>query len=243
DYRYAAAGNSVSVSPNGTWSYTKYTDQSIYTDGILTYNKNFGNISLTALAGLAYQKNTFNNGMNVGNGTNPLQYPNFFTFSNIPNNVMFNRTISRTIKQGAFANATIGFKEFVFLDLAARNDWASTLALTGNESYLYPSIGASAIISQMINLPRAVSFFKVRASLTQTANEVPFNVVNPWNSIGGTGNLSTGVGSINRNTQVPFTNLKPEKIVGSEYGTEIRFLNNRLGLDFTLYKDVSTNQF
>lgn len=243
DYRYAAAGNSVSVSPNGTWSYTKYTDQSIYSDGILTYNKNFGNISLTALAGLAYQKNTFNNGMNVGNGTNPLQYPNFFTFSNIPNNVMFNKTISRTIKQGAFANATIGFKEFVFLDLAARNDWASTLALTGNESYLYPSIGASAIISQMINLPRAISFFKVRASLTQTANEVPFNVVNPWNSIGGTGNLSTGVGSINRNTQVPFTNLKPEKIVGSEYGTEIRFLNNRLGLDFTLYKDVSTNQF
>jgi outer membrane receptor protein involved in Fe transport len=243
DYRYAANGNSVSVSANGTWNYTKYVDQSIYTDGILTYNKNFGDFSLAALAGLAYQKNTFNDGMNVNNGTNPLQYPNFFTFANIPNNVMFNKTISRTVKQGAFANATIGFKDFVFLDLAARNDWASTLALTGNESYLYPSIGASAVISQMVELPRAISFFKVRASISQTANEVPFNVVNPWNSIGGTGNLSTGVGSINRNTQVPFTNLKPEKIVGNEYGTEIRFLNNRLGLDFTYYKDVSTNQF
>jgi TonB-linked SusC/RagA family outer membrane protein len=243
DYRYAAAGNSVSVSTNGKWDYTKYVDQSIYTDGILTYNKNFGNFSLGALAGLAYQKNTFNDGMNVNNGTNALQYPNFFTFANIPNNVMFNKTINRTVKQGAFANATIGFKDFVFLDLAARNDWASTLALTGNESYLYPSIGASAVISQMVELPRAISFFKVRASLSQTANEVPFNRVNPWNSIGGTGSLSTGVGSINRNTQVPFTNLKPEKIVGNEYGTEIRFLNNRLGLDFTYYKDVSTNQF
>lgn len=245
DIRYAAAGNSVSVSANGRWAYTKYTDQSVYTDGILTYNKNFGNFSLAALAGLAYQKNTFNDGMNVDNGagTNPLQYPNFFTFANFPNNVMFNKTISQVIKQGAFANATIGFKDFAFLDLAARNDWASTLALTGNESYLYPSIGASVIISQMVNLPEVISFFKVRASLSQTANEVPYNVVNPWNSIGGTGNLSTGVGSINRNTQVPFTNLKPEKIVGSEYGTEIRFLNNRIGLDFTLYKDVSTNQF
>ena len=243
DYRYAAAGNSVSVSSNGKWDFTKYTDQSIYTDGILTYTKNFGNFSLNALAGLAYQKNTFNDGMWVNNGTNPLQYPNFFTFANIPNNVMFNSTLSRTVKQGAFANATVGFKDFLFVDLAARNDWASTLALTGNESYLYPSGGVSAIISQMVNLPRAISFLKVRASLTQTANEVPFNRVNPWNAIGGTGNLSTGIGTINRNTQVPFTNLKPEKIVANEYGAEMRFFNNRFGFDFTLYKDVSTNQF
>jgi len=245
DYRYAAAGNSVSVSANGRWIYTKYTDQSLYTDGILTYNKTFGDFSLAALAGLAYQKNVFNDGMNVDNGagTNPLQYPNFYTFANFPNNVMFNKTINETIKQGAFANATIGFKDYAFLHLAARNDWASTLALTGNESYLYPSVGASVVISQMIRLPEVISFFKVRASLSQTANEVPYNVVNPWNSIGGTGNLSTGIGGINRNTQVPFTNLKPEKIVGTEYGTEIRFFHNRIGLDFTLYKDVSTNQF
>ncbi len=245
DYRFAANGNSVSVSSNGKWDYTKYTDQSIYTDGILTYSKNFGNFSLAALAGLAYQKNDFGNGISVNNNTTPLQYPNFFTFANIPNNVMFTTPSSflRTVKQGAFANATIGFKDFVFLDLAARNDWASTLALTGNQSYLYPSIGASAVISQMVELPRAISFLKVRASLSQTANEVPFNVVNPWNSIGGTGNLSTGVGSISRNSQVPFTNLKPEKIVSNEYGAEIRFLNNRLGVDFTLYKEISTNQF
>ena len=165
DYRYAAAGNSVSVSANGRWIYTKYTDQSLYTDGILTYNKTFGDFSLAALAGLAYQKNVFNDGMNVDNGagTNPLQYPNFYTFANFPNNVMFNKTINETIKQGAFANATIGFKDYAFLDLAARNDWASTLALTGNESYLYPSVGASVVISQMIRLPEVISFFKVQA--------------------------------------------------------------------------------
>jgi hypothetical protein len=244
DYRYAADGNSVSVSSNGSWAYTKYTDQSVYTDGILTYNKNFGNFSLNALAGLSYKKNIFNDGMNVSNGpTNPLQYPNFFTFANIPNNVMFNQTINRTIKQGGFVNATVGFKNFLFLDLAGRNDWASTLALTGNQSYFYPSVGASAIVSEMIKLPEVISFLKLRASFTQTANEVPFNTVNPWNSIGGTGNVQTGVGTINYNTQQPFDNLKPEKIVANEYGAEIRFLNNRLGFDFTLYKDVSTNQF
>src|SRR6185437_10872140 len=149
--------------------------------------------------------------------------PNFYSFSNMPAHVIFNKTLTRTLKQGAFADLTLGLKDFLYLDVAALNDWASTLALTGNQSYLYPSVGLSAIISQMIKLPEAISYFKVRASLTQTANEVPFNVVDPQNSIG-------SGGTINRNTQVPFTNLKPEKIVASEYGTDIRFLNGRFGV-------------
>jgi len=242
DYRFAAAGNSVSVSTNGKWEYTRYNDQSIYSDGILTYNNTFGAISLTALAGLSYQKNTFNDGMNVNNGTVPLQYPNFFTFSNMPYNIVFNKTISTVIKQGAFANVSLGFREFLFLDIAARNDWASTLALTGNQSYLYPSFGGSLILSEILKLPNAFSFLKLRASFSQTANEVPYNVVNPWHSIGGAGG-PTGIGGINRNTQVPFANLKPEKIVSDEYGIEAKFLNGRMGFDFTIYKDISTNQF
>src|SRR5690606_26503370 len=242
DFRYAAGGNSVSVSPNGTWNYVKYNDQSIYTDGILTYNETWGDISLNALAGAAYQKNIFNDGMSVANGTVALQYPNFFTFANMPYNVMFHKTINRTIKQGVFGNVSLGFRDFLFLDVAARNDWASTIALTGNQSYLYPSFGGSAVISQMLTLPKAISFTKVRASFSQTANEVPFNVVNPQQSIGGAGGPA-GIGGINRNTQVPFTNLKPEKIVTNEYGLDARFFNNRAGFDFTIYKGVSTNQF
>jgi len=193
DYRYAAAGNSVSVSPNGTWNYSKYTDQSIYADGILTYNKNFGDFSVNALAGLSYQKNIFGDGMAVNNGTTALQYPNVFTFANMPFNVIFNNQVtgvvdySKTIKQGAFANLSIGYKDFFFLDIAGRNDWASTLAGTGNQSYFYPSVGGSAIISQMFNLPQFISLLKVRASFSQTANEVPYNVVEPLATIGGAG--------------------------------------------------------
>ena len=119
DNRWAAGGNSVSVSPNGTWSYTKYNDQALYADGIFTYNNNFGDLSLTALAGASYQKNTFNNGMNVGNGTIALMYPNFFTFANLPFNVVFNQTINRTIKQGAFANLQFGYKDMLFVDVSA----------------------------------------------------------------------------------------------------------------------------
>lgn len=242
DNRYAAGGNSVSVSPNGTWSYTKYNDQALYADGIFTYNNTFGSYSVSALAGASYQKNTFNNGMSVGNGTVALMYPNFFTFANMPYNVIFNQTINRTIKQGAFANVQLGYKDMFYVDLSARNDWASTLALTGNQSYLYPAVGLSGIVSQMVKLPEVISYMKVRASYSQTGNEVPFNVVNPWNSINGSGG-PTGIGGIARNTQVPFTNLKPEIIEGNEYGLEMKLFKNKIGVDFTYYKDISTNQF
>lgn len=235
DRRFAADGNSVSVSPNGTWNYSRYSDKALYADGILTYNNTFGNISLNALAGASYQRNRFNDGMNVNNGTTSLNYPNWFTFANIPSNITFNKTLSRTIKEGAFADVTLGLKDFLYLDLAARNDWASTLALTGNQSYLYPSAGLSAIISQMVKLPEFISYFKLRGSITQTANEVPFNTVDPWSTMSN--------GNVSRPQFAPFTTMKPEKIVANEYGTDIRFLNGRFGINFTIYKDVSTNQF
>lgn len=242
DNRYAAAGNSVSVSPNGKWEYNKYYDQSFYTDGILSFNNTFGPLSLTGILGASHQQNIFNDGINFNNGTVSLMYPNFFATQNLPYNVIINQTVNRTIKQGAFANVQLGYKEMLFLDLSGRNDWASTLALTGNQSYFYPAVGLTAIVSQMIQLPQAISFAKVRASLSKTANEVPFNVVNPWNSIGGTGGPD-GIGGINRNTQVPFTNLKPEMITSNEFGTEWKFFNGRVGIEYTYYYDVSTNQF
>ncbi|MFT3748714.1 MAG: SusC/RagA family TonB-linked outer membrane protein [Agriterribacter sp.] len=244
--RFAAGGNSVSVSPNGAWDYSKYTDQALYTDGILSYNNKFNNgISVAALVGASYQKMNFSDGMSVSNqgATYTLQYPNVFTFANMPYQVIFNKTLSTVLKQGLFANATIGYKDMVFVDVAGRNDWASTLALTGNESYFYPAVGITAIVSEMVNLPTAISYFKLRASHTQIGNEVPFNVVNPLNFISGAGDPNSGIGGITYNSQVPFIDLKPEKITSTEYGTEMRFFKNRAGIEFTYYNSVSTNQF
>ncbi|PVD52123.1 SusC/RagA family TonB-linked outer membrane protein [Terrimonas sp.] len=245
DNRYAAGGNSVSVSSNGAWEYSKYTDQSLYTDGILSYNNKINNISIAAVVGAAYQKMNFSDGMNVSNqgATYTLQYPNVFTFANMPYQVIFNKTLSTVSKQGLFANATIGYKDMVFVDVAGRNDWASTLALTGNESYFYPAFGITAIISEMVKLPTAISYLKVRASHTQIGNEVPFNVVNPLNSIGGAGDPISGIGGITYNSQVPFTDLKPEKVTSTEYGAEMRLFKGRAGFEFTYYNSVSTNQF
>ncbi|GAA4211380.1 TonB-dependent receptor [Pedobacter jeongneungensis] len=242
DYRYAAGGNPVSVSSNGTWNYTKYNDKALYGDAILSYDNTFGKFNLNSVLGGSIQDYTFNDGMTFANGIVPLQYPNFFSFANLPYNLVINQTYSRVQKQGLFANASLGFKDMIYLDLAGRNDYASTLATTGNDSYFYYSGGLSAIISQMITLPKEINFLKLRASTSKVGNEVPYNIVNPGNTIGGAGGPD-GIGGINRNTQTPFATLVPEKIISNEIGLESRFLNDRLNFDITYYKNTSTNQF
>jgi len=241
EQRHAATSNSTNINKNGTWDYHKYEDRLIYTDAILTYDSDLSDsFSLTALVGGSYTKTDYGDGVRVTQSSgNGLIYPNEFNFQNLdltqtPVRSVTNGTI---IKQGLFANATLGYKEMLFLDLGGRNDWASTLALTGNDSYFYPSVGVTAIVSEMFDLPEAISFGKFRISSTQVANEVPFNTINPQNSI------SDPVGSLSRNTTKPFTDAKPEIITSTEFGADWRFFSNRLGIDFTYYRIKSTDQF
>ncbi|MCB0628895.1 MAG: SusC/RagA family TonB-linked outer membrane protein [Saprospiraceae bacterium] len=238
DERQSAGGNTTTVHPNGSWTYDKYTDELIYTDAILQYNDNFGNFSLGLIGGASYQKTTFGLGTGVsGDANNGLIYPNEFYFQNIGPLVQVRSTLdSRLVKQGVFANATLGFKEMLYLDLSGRNDWASSLAGTGNESYFYPSFGATAILSKMLEMPEFITFAKLRYSSTRVGNEVPFNLVNPQNTINATG-------GVDRNTTQPFDNLKPEIITSNEVGANFRFFDDRFGFDFTYYNTVSTDQF
>jgi len=233
-----AGGNTTTVHPNGSWTYSKRNDELVYTDAILNFNDNFGDFSLGVIAGGSYQKTVFGQGVSVpGSAQFGLQYANEFYFQNIGTNVPVSSTLSsRLIKQAVFTNATIGYKEMLYVDVSGRNDWASSLAGTGNESYFYPSVGATAILSKLIDMPEGISFAKVRFSSSRVGNEVPFNVVDPENTIAASG-------GINRNLQQPFDNLSPEIIVSNEFGTNWRFADDRFGFDLTYYNTVSTDQF
>jgi len=237
EQRFYAGGNGTNISENGRWSYKKYDDELIYTDGLFTYQNKFGDFSLNGVLGASYQRSVYGNGVSVDNGTNSLLYPNVFNFQNLPTNVQVSSIYSgKVIKEAIFANAQIGYKDMLFLDISGRNDWASTLAATGNDSYFYPAIGLSGILSQMFDMPDFVSFAKVRASHSTVANEVPFNRVNPLNTIGG--NLG-----IDWTSQKPFTNLKPEMLRSLEIGTDWKFFDGRVGLDLTYYNINSQDQF
>ncbi len=241
EQQHAATSNSTNVHPNGTWDYHKYEDRLIYSDAILTYDSDLSDsFSLTALLGGSYTKTDYGDGVRVNPSSgNGLIYPNEFFFQNLDLTQTPVQSVTNGVieKQGLFANATLGFKEMLFLDLGGRNDWASTLALTGNDSYFYPSVGLTAIVSEMFDMGEAVSFGKFRVSSTTVANEVPFNRINPQNTI------SDPVGSLRRNTTKPFTDAEPEIITSTEFGADWRFFGNRLGFDFTYYHIKSEDQF
>lgn len=239
DTQRHGGGNTTTVAANGNWLYEKYDDTSIYLDGILSYNKTIGDFTITALAGGTYQKTIFGNGVAVrpGAAQDQLLYANEFNFNNLEPTIQVLSTLdSRIIKQSLFANATIGYKEMLFIDFAGRNDWASTLALTGNDSYFYPSIGLTWLIDKTFELPDFISFAKIRASYANIGNEVPYNRIFPRHTINSSG-------AVNFNTVRPFTDAKPEIITTSEFGLDWRFFNNRLGIDFTYYDIKSQDQF
>lgn len=231
-----AGSNATNVHPNGSWDYQKYTDELIYGDALLTYSDNFGGLSVDAVFGTSYQKSTYGLGYSVSTGTDGLLYPNEFSFQNIAPNVQVKSTLdSRLIKEGVFGNLQLGYNEKFYFDLSGRNDWASSLYGTGNDSYFYPSVGITSILSNLVKMPRFVSFGKLRASYTVVGNEVPFNKVEQNNIITTSG--------VEYNTTKPFTNLKPEMIHSMEFGGDWRFFNGLYGVDFTVYNIVSKDQF
>ncbi len=235
--QHAAGSNQTNVHANGAWDFRDYTDELWYSDAMLKYDDNFGAVSLTALAGASLQNTVYGQGVRVNTQSNGLIYANEYMFQNVPDNVLIESTLgSQLNKQAIFANVTLGVKEMLFLDVSVRNDWASSLALTGNESYLYPAAGLTWLLHNTFNMPEVISFAKLRGSYTFVGNEVPFNRVSPDNTI-------NAGGGVNRNTQTPFTNLKPELITSMEIGGDIRFFTGRLGLDLTYYNIVSNDQF
>lgn len=146
-----------------------------------------------------------------------------------------------------YGSAGVSYKNMLFLDFTGRNDWSSALTLpedlktlgTEDNSYFYSSVALSAIISEMITLPRSVSFFKLRASFAQVGNDTdPFAFTQTYSRSDPFGSSQIyGETSLLANLQ-----LKPEISSAYEFGTDIRFLNNRIGLDLTYYRSRTKNQ-
>ena len=228
EQRHFAGSNNF---PIGSWSYKEYKDKMWYIDAILLYDTYFGNFSLNALAGISYHETDYGKGVSVNSGTSSaLLLPNIFTFQNLNPAVTVNTNAgSQTIKEGYFANGSVGFKEMIFLDLSGRNDRSAMLALPEKLSYSSHAIGFSGIISNMFSLPSFITFGKTRASYANVANDGVFETIFPNGSIA--------------NGAYPYFDTKPEKHKSIEIGTDWRFFAGRLGLDFTWYEVTSTDLF
>jgi TonB-linked SusC/RagA family outer membrane protein len=138
--------------------------------------------------------------------------------------------------QSVYGSANFSFKDAINLEVTARNDWSSTLPAP--HSYFYPSVGANAILSDLISMPTVISFAKIRASYTRVGNDADPYLLTQTYSFGAGG----ANGFISRDSRKAIPDLKPELTTSMELGADFRFLANKLGWDFTYYKTNSINQ-
>ncbi|WP_162339743.1 SusC/RagA family TonB-linked outer membrane protein [Cyclobacterium salsum] len=206
------------------------------TDFLLTYSESENpNWSYTVSLGgnQMIQENRFTRTM-----APQLLIPEIYNFTNTAVNLQVEHMVSEKRINSLYGFGQIGYKNILFLDITGRNDWSSTLPVTNN-SYFYPSATMSAIISDMVTLPDAFSFVKVRAAYAEVGNDTnPYSLTNVFNP-------ATPWGSIQSKTEsnrLANADLKPERTGSVEVGADIRLLKGRLGLDFTYYDNRTRNQ-
>ena len=141
--------------------------------------------------------------------------------------------------------AGVSWRDQVFVDVTGRNDWSSALLYSdghGTFSYFYPSVNASWLISNSFKLPKVISFWKVRGSYAQVGNDTdPYSINSAYSLENYTNNYGKPFSTVLPSTTYS-QNLKPERKKSWEIGTDIRFFNNRIGLDVTYYRENTTDQ-
>ncbi|WP_270090673.1 SusC/RagA family TonB-linked outer membrane protein [Sphingobacterium sp. SYP-B4668] len=190
-------------------------------------------IKVTYNVGASSLNRTYSTFQNMANG---LSIPNEFSLkmATTPEYLLISGYKRRM--NSVYASAQVAFYNNVFLDMTARNDWTSTLKAP--HSYFYPSVGVSAVFNEWLNMPSWVNFGKVRASYTQVGNDPDPYLLRQLYLFG----LGAGNGFISRSPIKSIPDLKPELTKSFETGLDMKFFENRLGFDLTLYKSNTNNQ-
>lgn len=225
---------------NGRYIEMDYQETLIYGDVMAMGKRKWEDFTLdVAIGGSINDKNV--NSTRYGSKNASLKYANVFNLANIVMNgsaSIDQKIDSRRQLQSVFGTAQVGYQDKVFLDLTARNDWASTLAYTSHEKsgFFYPSAGLSFLIDKWIQLPEWISFAKLRGTYSKVGNDIPQFITNSVSHI-------TAGGELQANDAAPFKEMEPEMTHSVEVGTEWRFFQSRLGFNLTYYRTNTHNQF
>ena len=211
----------------------------INTDFLLNYTRSLGPLSLDVSAGgnRMDQLASFDQYQAL-----TLAQPGVFKLNNAASPVEVYQQSARKRINSLYALAKLGYKDVLFVDITGRNDWSSALATptsTANTAFFYPSVSASWVLSNQFRLPAIVSFAKVRASVASVGNDTsPYQTTGVFNAR----NPVFSQPAFSDQSAIANTNLKPESITSVEVGTDVRFLNDRLGFDLTYYDAHTRNQ-
>ncbi len=213
----------------------------VRSDVLLSYNKYFldDQLSIDALGGFSYN---FGESNRSRFGGNELTTPNAFNFNALPAGVRqaaeFNRNYSGR-NYGAYATATFGWQNMLYLELSGRNDWVGILPHE-KDNHFYPGASLSWVASETFSMGSAVNFLKLRGSYAETGYGIgrPVNLdrygisTDTWNGV--------TMGSISGD--LVDANINPELNVTKEIGVDFRAFNNRVTGEFTAYSKRHINQ-
>lgn len=209
-------------------------ERSIYADVLGNIDKTFGEFRLNANFGASI----YHTSMNQLSIAGDLKIPNFFQMNNInysanykPDPQGYDDEI-----QSVFASAELSWRNQLYLTVTGRNDWDSKLAYSKHPSFFYPSVGLSAVLSDMLELPEVISYAKIRGSYTIVASSFDRFLTNP----GYVYNAQTH--NWENPTVYPMDDMKPEKTKSWEIGLNLKFWKNRFNLDATYYRSNTLNQ-
>ena len=207
------------------------------------------NLHLTGLVGGVYRKNSDRGLESI---TEDFLVENWFTLGNSsrPIKSQGNGYRGSDVLYSVLGSAQLAYKEYLYFEVQARNDWSSILP-PSNNNYFYPGASLSWVASQSMALPEFIKFAKARISWADVGRPGPRyfgNMAYNINSYGGIPYASTNgeippVDFVNANGKMPEENLKPERKREFELGLEMNFFtNNRLGFDFSMYRSNSYNE-
>ncbi len=222
----------------GRYSEEVLRNQETNSDFIVKADKQFKDISLVVQLGGINRKNYFKSNYTR---VNELTIDRVYNLGNNASPNLNESSILESEMNSLFGAVTLGYKNFIFLDLTGRNDWSSTLPKQNN-SYFYPSAALSAVVSDMVPslFNSALSFMKLRGSWAQVGSDgAPYQLQQVYSPKG----LWNGsVPKFSESSQIANADLKPEITTGMELGADIRFFGGRLGLDVTYYDQSTKDQ-
>lgn len=244
DYNFPTGQASLPAAPTGFVNGRYVTEsrqfREVNADFLIGANRTFGKIGINATVGgnQLYRRSDLNSTLATNFVVRDLYTPQNSQLKDPVTNVSERRVNS------LYGQAELSYNDYLFVNATLRNDWFSTLA-PGSRSVLYPSVTGSFVFSQAFNssMPTWLSFGKLRAAYAEVGSDTD---VGPYSSslfYGVNGNLFQGqpIGFITSGT-VPNTTLKPMRVAETEVGLELKFLNNRIGIDAAYYNKITSDQ-
>ncbi len=236
EQKFYAGSNGLFAGKYGRYYYDDMKTRQTYADVLVNLHKTFGEnvFQLNGVLGASIE-DYFYRGTSIGGDL--LGVANLFTFTNMETGKAFTKETFRDQIQSVFATAQLGLKNMVFLDLTARNDWASPLAKADGtvKPIFYPSVGLSAILTDIFGIDSDfLTFAKVRASYAEVGN--------PINRYITTSTYPVTAGVPQTNTWAAADDFRPERTKSWEVGADVRLFKSKLQINATYYNASTYDQ-